>query len=349
MPRNVNGDYSLPAGNPVTTGTAISSTWANSTLDDIGDALTDSLSRSGDGAMLAPLELTSGAVGAPALAFGAETTTGLYRIAAGRAGVAVLGALVAEFNATGFEITGNLEITGTATFADLAVTDDLVVTDDVSIGGDLTITGAAAAAALTASGALTAGSAVISGTIELGHATANTLSGSGGVLSVEGHPVTTTDQAQTISAAWNFTTAPQAASLELGHATDTTLTRIAAGRVAVEGVELGYRLIPQNAQNGNYTLVLGDSAKHIYKASGGAGETITIPANASVAYDIGTTVTFINQGGGDLTIAITSDTLTLSPGGTTGSVILGNNGVATAIKVTATAWIITGTNLTDAP
>ena len=83
MPRNSNGDYSLPAGNPVVTGTTISSTWANTTLADLANAMTDSLSRSGDGSMLAPLFLDDGAVGAPALSWGNETTSGLYRAGAG--------------------------------------------------------------------------------------------------------------------------------------------------------------------------------------------------------------------------------------------------------------------------
>lgn len=79
MPRDSNGDYTLPAGNPVVTSTVISSSWANNTLSDLATAMTDSLSRSGDGAMLAPLELTDGAAGAPGLNWGTETTSGLYR------------------------------------------------------------------------------------------------------------------------------------------------------------------------------------------------------------------------------------------------------------------------------
>jgi hypothetical protein len=47
MARNGSGTYSLPAGNPVTTGTVISSTWANSTLNDLGSALTASLAYDG--------------------------------------------------------------------------------------------------------------------------------------------------------------------------------------------------------------------------------------------------------------------------------------------------------------
>lgn len=47
MSRNGSGTYSLPAGNPVVTGTTISSTWANTTLTDIANALTGSLASDG--------------------------------------------------------------------------------------------------------------------------------------------------------------------------------------------------------------------------------------------------------------------------------------------------------------
>jgi hypothetical protein len=47
MSRNGSGTYSLPAGNPVVTGTTISSTWGNTTLTDIANALTGSLASDG--------------------------------------------------------------------------------------------------------------------------------------------------------------------------------------------------------------------------------------------------------------------------------------------------------------
>jgi len=47
MARNGSGAYNLPAGNPVVTGTTISSTWANNTLNDIGTALTQSIASDG--------------------------------------------------------------------------------------------------------------------------------------------------------------------------------------------------------------------------------------------------------------------------------------------------------------
>lgn len=108
---------------------------------------------------------------------------------------------------------------------------------------------------------------------------------------------------------------------------------------------VGFRTVPQNVQTGSYTLVLADSGKHIYRGSGGA-ETWTIPANASVAYPIGTALTFINLSSTAVSIAITSDTMYLSSAGTTGTRTLAQYGSATAIKIASTTWIISGSGLT---
>lgn len=108
----------------------------------------------------------------------------------------------------------------------------------------------------------------------------------------------------------------------------------------------GFRGIPQNAQTGNYTTVAADAGKHLFHASGaGASDTYTIDSNANVAYEIGTAITFINMDSNALNIAITSDTMNLAGAGTTGTRSLAQYGVATAVKVTATVWIISGTNL----
>ena len=47
MARNGSGTYTLASGNPVVTGTIMSSTWANNTLNDIASALTQSLASDG--------------------------------------------------------------------------------------------------------------------------------------------------------------------------------------------------------------------------------------------------------------------------------------------------------------
>ena len=110
---------------------------------------------------------------------------------------------------------------------------------------------------------------------------------------------------------------------------------------------VGFKNIPQNSQSAAYTLVLADAGKHIFHPSGDANaRTYTIPANSSVAYPIGTAITFINMTSQVVTIAITSDTMYLSSAGTTGSRSLAQYGSATAIKMTSTTWLISGSGLT---
>jgi hypothetical protein len=104
MPRNSSGIYTLPGGNPVTPGDVIEAVWANTTLEDVADALTNSLSRTGAGGMLAPFRIADGSVSGPGLSFLNETNTGLYRQGAGNMYVAVTGVNVAQFTANGLLI-----------------------------------------------------------------------------------------------------------------------------------------------------------------------------------------------------------------------------------------------------
>jgi hypothetical protein len=135
--------------------------------------------------------------------------------------------------------------------------------------------------------------------------------------------------------------------ITLGNASVTKL-RVPGLSVDWAADDVPFRNIPQNSQSAAYTLVLSDSGKHILHPSADTtARTFTIPANGSVAFPVGTAVTFINQnGGGDITIAITTDTLRLAGDGSTGSRTLTANGIATAVKVTSTEWIISGVNLT---
>jgi hypothetical protein len=82
MSRNGSGVYSLPAGNPVVTGTSISSTWSNTTLSDIATALTGSVASDGQTPMTGNLDMNSrkivllanGTVATDAINFGQLTT-----------------------------------------------------------------------------------------------------------------------------------------------------------------------------------------------------------------------------------------------------------------------------------
>lgn len=57
MPRNGAGLYTLPAGNPVVANDLILDSWANTTLEDIRDALTASVAKNGETAMTGNLPM----------------------------------------------------------------------------------------------------------------------------------------------------------------------------------------------------------------------------------------------------------------------------------------------------
>jgi len=148
---------------------------------------------------------------------------------------------------------------------------------------------------------------------------------------------------ETGSGANVFATSPTLVTPALGTPSSGTLTNC-----TVDGTDaVGFRNIPQNSQSGAYTLVLADNGKHIFHpVSDNNARTFTIPANSSVAYPIGTAISFINMAAAAVTIAITTDTLILSSAGTTGSRTLAQYGSAICIKVTSTSWIISGSGLT---
>lgn len=118
--RNSSGTHTLPAGNPVTPGTSISTTWANNTLGDISQALTDSLDRNGKGGMLAPLRTPNGSVSAPTHSFTNDTDTGLYLVGDANPAVAVAGTKREEWTSAGAKVTGTFEVTGASTLTGVA-------------------------------------------------------------------------------------------------------------------------------------------------------------------------------------------------------------------------------------
>ena len=59
MSRDSQGLYTLPPGNPVVEGTLIEAAWANTTMPDIGQALTNSLPRDGSAPMTGQLTLST--------------------------------------------------------------------------------------------------------------------------------------------------------------------------------------------------------------------------------------------------------------------------------------------------
>lgn len=104
MPRDSNGNYTLPAGNPVVSGTVIESVWANTTMEDVAEALTNSLDRYGNGGMLAPFAFADGSRFAPGATWLNEQTSGLYRGAEGDLRISILTQDVMRWRQSGVQI-----------------------------------------------------------------------------------------------------------------------------------------------------------------------------------------------------------------------------------------------------
>lgn len=197
MPRNPAGVYSLPAGNPVITGTVISSTVHNATMTDIAAELTDSLARDGGGAMTGALQLPDGTGAAPALTFSAETSSGLYRAgsndlrlqintanvlqATGASITIPVGLTVTQDTANGSAVTATGNGTGYgADFSGGSSNGTAVRGTGVGSGGGGTFTGGATGVGVTGTGGATSGTGVV-GTGTAGNAVgvAGTGQGSG--------------------------------------------------------------------------------------------------------------------------------------------------------------------------
>ena len=117
MSRNGSGIYNLPTGNPVVTGTTITSNWANTTLSDISTALTNSLASDGQTPVTGDIQMGGNKVtgmGTPTSAQDAATKAYVD------AGVAALGTMSTQ-NANAVVITGGT-INGTTIGATTAST-----------------------------------------------------------------------------------------------------------------------------------------------------------------------------------------------------------------------------------
>ena len=315
-------------GSGPTTGITVASgaksfvAWNGSDFVEIASSTADGVTTFSAGTTgLTPNTATSGAV----------TLAGTLAIANGGTGTAT----PALVQGSGVTITGtwpNQTINATGTGGTVT---------SVAVSGGTT--------GLTTSGGpiTTSGTITLAGTLAVANGGTGITSLGAGVATFLGTPSSAnlasavTDE--TGSGALVFATSPTLVTPLLGTPTSGVLSGC-----TVDGTDaVGFRNIPQNSQSAAYTLVLADAGKHIFHPVGdNNARTFTIPANSSVAYPIGTAITFINMAVANVTIAITTDTMYLSSAGTTGSRTLAQYGSATAIKITSTNWLISGSGLT---
>jgi hypothetical protein len=367
MSYNGSGTFNInTTGQPVVAGTIISAATFNALTADLATGLTTALTKDGQTTATARIPFAQG-ITSTLTTDSSSTATGSI-ITAGGVGIAKK-----LYVGTDANIAGALTVSG-----DFTVTNPIV--NNLKLGYTTTATAAGTTTLTVASNyrQLFTGSTTqtlvlpVTSTLALGMAyvVENNSSGSITVQSSGFNTVATVIAGATIEFTCILVTGTTAASWDYNYVGFGTVTGTGSNVLAtsptlitpllgtptsgilssctVDGTnEVGYKNIPQNSQSAAYTLVLSDAGKHIFHPSTDANaRTFTIPANSSVAYPIGTAITFINMTSAVVTIAITTDTMYLSSAGTTGSRSLAQYGSATAIKMTSTTWLISGSGLT---
>lgn len=145
--------------------------------------------------------------------------------------------------------------------------------------------------------------------------------------------------------------------VDLSLSTTVPITRGGTGATTIGGAatnlqgsgldsnSVGFRGIPIKEIRADYTTIASDAGITLLHPSDDlSSRTITIASHSSVPYPNGTAITFINDSSSSITI-VCGNTLLLAGIGITGSRILAQYGMATAVKVSSTLWYIGGAGL----
>ncbi len=322
----------------MTTGDTILPSQHNPPLNDIASSITNSLSRQGYGGMLAVLDM-----GGFKVQNAAQGTVGTD-----------LARLDQTISTDGGAITGNLTIGGT-----LGVTGNIrgpnfvinaMATSDAGTFGFTNSNGPGMIFWGSASAGVGLFELKTAGTTRLSISAAGDVTISTGALIAKdqvafsglanfllstnsGAPLLSWDSNDYIG----YDRSGNIMSFVIGGATKLTVDAI--GPKDGTGVELGYKDCPQNAQSGAYTLVLADRGKDLYLTSSGA---LTIPPNSSVAFPLGTTIAFTNDGSARTLTQGVGVTIKWAGSGTTGNRTLGSGSMGAIKKVGTDTWYVSG-------
>lgn len=363
--RNINGvafdgtgNITVTAAAGTLTGTALNATVVTSSLTAVGDLVTGSI---GTGFVVKGVTMTLGSDAANDVYY--RNSSGvLTRLANGTTGqflAATTGSAPSWGTPSGSgtvthtgNLTANAVVLGNGT-ADITVS-TAFVTDGVSI---LTV---------GVAGASTSGAVIIKGKtsgslkITLNDATAQAIvlglaaqTTSGATIQIPdmggvGDTFVFALKAQTLGSKTitgaviqDGLTASGSVSNDFSGSSGTFKTSTGATTLGSSATVNGYDVrnpISPNSQNGTYSTVLADGGQSITHSSGSA-HTWTI--DGSVAYPVGTTITFFNNGTGVVTIAISTDSMQLAGTVTSGSrTLTGPNAIATAYKYASGQWVI---------
>lgn len=112
-------------------------------------------------------------------------------------------------------------------------------------------------------------------------------------------------------------------------------------------IPLGYKTIPIRNFNTNDQTVLDDGGKAVlHPSSDTTARNFTIADGAhGASHPVGTVITIINQDSAGVLTILAYEIIRMAGAGTTGARSLDPNGIATAIKISNSEWIISGVGL----
>ena len=115
----------------------------------------------------------------------------------------------------------------------------------------------------------------------------------------------------------------------------------AAGSDGDDGTD-GLAFSSVSAQSGTtYTLVLGDANTVYVTLNNASAITLTVPPNSSVAFPVGTTLTFEQTGAGQVTVTEGAG-VTINQHASETLLLDGQYSVATLVKTATDTWTLTG-------
>jgi len=135
---------------------------------------------------------------------------------------------------------------------------------------------------------------------------------------------------------------------EVGFETDTLKFKIGNGSTAWNSLVYANPGINQSTptfSTNAYTLVTSDAGNILLASNSSIAATLNIPTNASVGFPIGTQITVIQTGSGQITIqAVTSGTTTVNSTGSTATTpkLRAQFSSATLIKTATDTWYVVG-------
>jgi hypothetical protein len=377
MPRDVNGNYTLPAGNPVVTATVISSTWANTTLSDLSTAMTNSLDRTGATAgMTGQFKASSGSVGAPGISFGAEVNSGIYRAGAGDFRLSVSAADTIKFafanpgaNKVGLTANNGTSLnplrsdataaldqaivptwTGIHTFsarpvmnAGATVTGASVTIAGGFAGPVLTVAAPSSGNAMTVAGVAGANNTAITISVSPLFQTTNSTIGFAMNSSGANFGTVQNDSSNTWSLGYGTAFNALGTPVIQWNSSNQSFAKDDGGTLQ----PIGWRDVPINAQTADYNFALSDRGKLVVNNKAGSNMALGILPEASVAWPPGTTLSCFNNVSGRTILVQRGSGVTMFLAGdaafTNADRSVASCGLATITKYGTNVWVISGT------